>query len=44
MKTAKKEENRMGKTRDLLKKTGDTKGIFHTMMGTIKDRNIKDLT
>ena len=44
MKTAKKEENRMGKTRDLLKKTGDTKGIFHTMMGTIKDRNSKDLT
>ena len=38
------ENNRMGQTRDLLKKTGDTKGIFHTMMGTIKDRNSKDLT
>ena len=34
----------MRKTRDLLKKTGDTKGIFHTMMGTIKDRNGMDLT
>ena len=31
------ENNRMGKTRDLLKKTGDTKGIFHAKMGTIKD-------
>ena len=35
--------NRMGKTRDL-KKTGDTKGTFHAKMGTIKDRNSKDLT
>ena len=34
----------MGKTRDLFKKTGDTKGIFHAKMGTIKDRNGKDLT
>ena len=34
----------MGKTRDLLKKTGDTKGTFHTKMGTIKDRNGMDLT
>ena len=33
------EENRMGKTRDLFKKTGDTKGTFHAKMGTIKDRN-----
>ena len=33
----------MGKTRDL-KKTGDTKGTFHAKMGTIKDRNSKDLT
>ena len=29
----------MGKTRDLFKKIGDTKGIFHAKMGTIKDRN-----
>ena len=34
----------MGKTRDLFKKTGDTKGIFHAQIGTIKGRNIKDLT
>ena len=34
----------MGKTRDLFKKTRDTKGIFHAKMGTIKDRNIMDLT
>ena len=34
----------MGKTRDLFKKIGDTKGTFHTKMGTIKDRNGKDLT
>ena len=34
----------MGKTRDLFKKTGDTKGTFHTKMGTIKDRKSKDLT
>ena len=33
----------MGKTRDLFKKTGDTKGILHAKMGTIKDRT-KDLT
>ena len=33
----------MGKTRDLVKKTGDTKGTFHTKMDTIKDRNGKDL-
>ena len=32
------ENKRMGKTRDLFKKTGDTKGIFHAKMGTIKDR------
>ena len=35
---------RMGKTRDLFKKTGDTKGKFHAMMVTIKDRNSKGLT
>ena len=33
----------MGKTRDLFKKIGDTKGTFHTKMGTIKDRNGMDL-
>ena len=38
------ENNRMGKTRDLFKKTGDIKGIFHARMGMIKDRNGKDLT
>ena len=37
------ENNRMGKTRDLFKKITD-KGIFHTKMGTIKDRNGMDLT
>ena len=38
------ENNRMGKTRDLLKKIRDTKGTFHAMMGSIKDRNGMDLT
>ena len=33
------ENNRMGKTRDLFKKIGDTKETFHAKMGTIKDRN-----
>ena len=33
------ENNRMGKTRDLLKKIGDTKGTLHAKMGTIKDSN-----
>ena len=37
------ENNRMGKTRDLFKKIGDTKGIFHAEVGTIKDRNDMDL-
>ena len=32
------ENNKMGKTRDLFKKIRDTKGIFHAMIGTIKDR------
>ena len=36
--------NRMGKTRDLLKKIRDTKGTFHSKMGSIKDRNGMDLT
>ena len=34
----------MGKTRDLLKKIGDTMGIFHAKVGSIKDRNGMDLT
>ena len=38
------ENNRMGKTRDLFKKIGDTKGTFHAKMGSIKDRNCTDLT
>ena len=37
------ENNRMGKTRDLFKKIRDTKGIFHAKMGSIKDRNCRDL-
>ena len=38
------ENNRMGKTRDLVKKIRDTKGTCHAKMGTIKDRNGMDLT
>ena len=38
------ENNRMGKTRDLFKKIIDTKGTFHAKMGTIKDRNGRDLS
>ena len=38
------ENNRMGRTRDLLKKIRDTKGTFHAKMGSIKDRNGMDLT
>ena len=34
----------MGKTRDLFKKIRDTKGTFHAKMGSVKDRNGKDLT
>ena len=40
----KQENNRMGKTRDLLKKIRDAKGTFHAKMGTIKDKNIMDVT
>ena len=36
------ENNRMGKTRDLFKKIGDTKGTFHAKMGTLKDRSRRD--
>ena len=39
-----KENNRMGKTRDLFKKFRDTKGTFHAKIGSIKDRNCRDLT
>ena len=38
------ENNRMGKTRGLVKKIRDSKGKFHAKMGTIKDRNRMDLT
>ena len=38
------ENNRMGNTRDLFKKTRDTKGTFHAKMDSIKDRNGRDLT
>ena len=39
------EENKgMGKTRDLLKKIRVTNGTFHAKMGTIKERNVTDLT
>ena len=38
------EKNRMGKTRELVKKIRDTKGTFHAKMGTVKNRNGMDLT
>ena len=38
------ENNRMGKTRDVFKKIRDTKGTFYAKMGSIKDRNGRDLT
>ena len=38
------ENNRMGKTNDLFKKIRDTKGTFHAKIGSIKDRNGRDLT
>ena len=38
------ENNKMGKIRDLFKKIRDTKGTFHAKMGSIKDRNGRDLT
>ena len=34
----------MGKTRDLVKRIRDTKGTFHAKMGSIKDRNSRDMT
>jgi len=39
-----KENNKMGATKDLFKKIRDTKGTFHAKMGTMKDRNGRDLT
>ena len=39
-----KENNRIGKTRDLFKKIRDTNGTFYAKMGSIKDRNGRDLT
>ena len=39
-----KENNRMGKTRNLFMKIRDTKGIFHAKIGTIKDKKALDLT
>ena len=39
-----RKNNRMGKTRDLFKKFRDTKGTFHAKMGSIKERNVMDLT
>ena len=38
------EHNSMGKTKDLFKKIRDSKGTFHAKMGSIKDRNGKDLS
>ena len=38
------ENNKIGKNRDLFKKIRDTKGTFHAKMGSIKDRNGRDLT
>ena len=38
------ENNKMGKTRDLFKKIRDTKGTFHAKMGSIMDRNGRDIT
>ena len=38
-----REKNRIGKSRDLVKKIRDTKGTFHPKMGQIKDRNCMDL-
>ena len=38
------ENNRMGKTRDLFRKIRDTKGTFHAKIGSVKDRNGRDLT
>ena len=39
-----KEKNRIVKSIDLFKKSGDTRGTFHSKMGTIKERKTKDIT
>ena len=39
-----KENNTMGKTRDRFRKVGDTKGLFHAKISTVKDRKGKDIT
>ena len=39
-----RENKRMGKTRNLFKKIRDTKGTFQARMGSIKDKNVMDLT
>ena len=39
-----RENNRVGKTRDLFKKIRHTKGTFHAKRGTIKGKNVMDLT
>ena len=44
IKAKKQENNRMGRTRNLFKKIRDTKGTFHTKIGTIKDRNARKTT
>ena len=41
---AREENNRIGKTNDLFKEIRDTKGIFHSKMGSVKDRNGMDLS
>ena len=38
-----REKQQRGKTRDIFKKIGDIKGTFHAKIGTIKDRNSKEL-
>ena len=44
LQTNKEKNNRLGKTKNPFKKIRDTKGIFHAKMGTIRDRNSRDLT
>ena len=44
MSSAKKYRKKMGKTRNDVMKTRDIKGTFHARMGTMKDRNCKNLT
>ena len=44
LQTNKEKNNRLGKTKNPFKKIRDSKGIFHAKMGTIRDRNSRDLT